>query len=504
MSASKMTSGKSPLKKTQSPFKMPSSKGYEQYLPSQYRPSDRPRSRQTYNKLIQYAQEHFSNNPDLFNKTTIGEERVLYIQDGESIGTLLTLKRLENGSFGDVYVVASGFDMNYKENETIIKIQRSGLSFENEMKILNYLKSIHLTPELFCLPLHYGTVDGRDAIVFPRYDYTLNHFLLKFANIINDTHLKRIDDGITDALTELHSRNIIHCDVKPDNIFLNYDEKSQTITKIVLGDFGAAINMNEPNAIHRIIGSPYYLSPMAVNMKVSPMNDWWSYACIIFNIMTLYRKIVTREDGSQEESYQYLQLFHISKKEYHDEATVQAVIKEKIPLIYKYICHYILNQATDTEVQKNIKYTLAEKILYKNNIQGEICNSIYDCIYTVPSSDAFVTNQKIIRGIIEWKFMTITEEDVHLSAMMEKMFVKAYNIFIEFSNCRKTSVRLGDSGMSGGKNATIIDFPEILNILKEDTAVYNALVEENTNSRTPSTGEGGRKQGLKGKQTKRG
>lgn len=59
------------------------------------------------------------------------------------------------------------------------------------------------------------------------------------------------------ALYLIHSKSIIHRDIKPHNLFLNAE---QTVVK--LGDFGVSKKkVNEEDNAKTFVGTPYYLAP---------------------------------------------------------------------------------------------------------------------------------------------------------------------------------------------------------------------------------------------------
>ena len=65
---------------------------------------------------------------------------------------------------------------------------------------------------------------------------------------------------IIEAVNYCHSKNIAHRDIKPDNIFINFDFNP------ILGDFGFSLTMsNELLKINSVRGSFSYIAPETLN-----------------------------------------------------------------------------------------------------------------------------------------------------------------------------------------------------------------------------------------------
>ncbi len=63
-----------------------------------------------------------------------------------------------------------------------------------------------------------------------------------------------------DALDYMHTRGIVHCDVKPDNIFVTRDPYDRRLVIVKLIDFGICRRIDEPPP-PRLMGDPRYMAP---------------------------------------------------------------------------------------------------------------------------------------------------------------------------------------------------------------------------------------------------
>ncbi len=63
-----------------------------------------------------------------------------------------------------------------------------------------------------------------------------------------------------EALDYMHTRGIVHCDVKPDNIFITRDPYDRRLVIVKLIDFGICRRVDEEPP-PRLMGDPRYMSP---------------------------------------------------------------------------------------------------------------------------------------------------------------------------------------------------------------------------------------------------
>eukprot|EP01022_Parablepharisma_sp_SALTPOND_P004767 TRINITY_DN120930_c1_g1_i1.p1 TRINITY_DN120930_c1_g1~~TRINITY_DN120930_c1_g1_i1.p1 ORF type:complete len:466 (-),score=64.76 TRINITY_DN120930_c1_g1_i1:57-1454(-) len=86
------------------------------------------------------------------------------------------------------------------------------------------------------------------------------------------------------ALKHIHSKRILHRDLKTQNIFLT----SKGDVKI--GDFGIArVLQHTYDQAQTAIGTPYYLSPEICQEKpYNQKSDIWSVGCILYEMLTLH------------------------------------------------------------------------------------------------------------------------------------------------------------------------------------------------------------------------
>ncbi|KAL4479473.1 hypothetical protein ABPG72_011795 [Tetrahymena utriculariae] len=88
---------------------------------------------------------------------------------------------------------------------------------------------------------------------------------------------------ICSALSFIHSKKVIHRDIKSSNIFLT---KSNCVK---IGDFGISKQLeNSMDKANTLVGTPYYLSPeICQNKPYTYKSDMWSLGCVIYELCSL-------------------------------------------------------------------------------------------------------------------------------------------------------------------------------------------------------------------------
>ena len=110
-------------------------------------------------------------------------------------------------------------------------------------------------------------------------------------NVLLENDAKYVIREVVEGLNYLSTHNIMHRDIKLDNILATRKQNNQgfyiTDYEFKLGDMGLAKSMNSPNAMNdTFAGTPLAMAPELLNgNKYSYKADVWSLGTLLFQIL---------------------------------------------------------------------------------------------------------------------------------------------------------------------------------------------------------------------------
>ena len=200
--------------------------------------------------------------------------------------TFEVVETLGAGSFGVVTKNKTPTSRSYYNEHKFVAIKRikdsNDPEAQNEVKLLSKLKHKHIVQYLE----HFEDANKKDLCIVMEFCNrgTLTDFIRKQDFPVPEWNAWRIIGLISSGLKYLHSQSIIHCDLKPDNIFCTQLERHGVNLKI--GDFGISKILGrkamEVYYTRDVNGTICYMAPEAFSedRKTTAM-DMWSLGAII-------------------------------------------------------------------------------------------------------------------------------------------------------------------------------------------------------------------------------
>ena len=224
--------------------------------------------------------------------TSIKEESVISISNRLFINEIKEIpkkkyiiqKILGVGTFGQVFLVQNKYTKEFLAMKEIPKTSEDLLSDSEIMDEIEILKNLD-HPDIVRIMEFYST----ESSYFIINEYCkYGELFEQVKNIFSETQIAVMFRQILSGLAYLHSNNIIHRDLKLENILINDIEKSKTtgedlfLLKII--DFGTAkiFDKNKKKSLGTIVGSVYYIAPEVLLKKYGKECDMWSAGVILY------------------------------------------------------------------------------------------------------------------------------------------------------------------------------------------------------------------------------
>ncbi|XP_018904291.2 uncharacterized protein [Bemisia tabaci] len=255
------------------------------------------------NRLTEYERTEISNYPEIWylglDSCKIHGDKSLsqnggYDDENGSYNKILfdhlcyryeIMEVIGKGSFGQVIKA-----LDHKTNQFVaIKIIRNKRRFHHqalvEVRILEHLR-------------RKDTDGSHNVIHMLEYFYFRNHLCISFElmnlnlyELIKKNYydgfslslIRKFAVSLVQCLQLLHRENIIHCDLKPENVLLRHG--GSTSIKVI--DFGSSCYSHQ--RVYTYIQSRFYRSPEVIlGLPYGTAIDMWSLGCILAELYTGY------------------------------------------------------------------------------------------------------------------------------------------------------------------------------------------------------------------------
>lgn len=202
-------------------------------------------------------------------------------------------RKLGEGGFGAVYEAVHPLLKRRAAVKVLHRIAGADsdavLRFVAEARAVNQIRNRHII-DIFS----FGKLpDGRHFYVMDLLEgETLDRYL-KREGRLNVDHAVRLLRPIAEALDAAHAAGVVHRDLKPQNIYLVWDEQGVTVPKLL--DFGMAKLLGE-SPVHTQsgtpLGTPLYMSPeQARGDQVDGRSDVYALGVLVYELLTGHHPI---------------------------------------------------------------------------------------------------------------------------------------------------------------------------------------------------------------------
>ncbi len=219
------------------------------------------------------------------NKLSLTFESLVSKQTEKPSKKYKVLNVIGNGSFGKVYKAMNIITDNIVAIKSIKKkdSEVEGEDIKNEINVLKKMSHPNIVK------------------IYEFYDIKDNYYLItefcKFGELYNfikfhfsEKQICVLFYQVFSGLIYLHEKNIIHRDIKLENIMIDAIEKDNITTEpyfyIKIIDFGSSKFFSSHKKEDEIIGSCYYIAPEVLKKKYNEKCDTWSAGVLLYMCLT--------------------------------------------------------------------------------------------------------------------------------------------------------------------------------------------------------------------------
>uniref|UniRef100_A0A3Q4MJ77 Serine/threonine-protein kinase n=1 Tax=Neolamprologus brichardi TaxID=32507 RepID=A0A3Q4MJ77_NEOBR len=199
--------------------------------------------------------------------------------DIASVYQIFSDEVLGSGQFGIVYGGKhrkSGRDVAIKVIDKMKFPTKQESQLRNEVAILQNLHH----PGIVNLECMFETPERVFVVMEKLHGDMLEMILSSEKSKLPERITKFLVTQILVALRHLHFKNIVHCDLKPENVLL---ASAEPFPQVKLCDFGFARIIGEKSFRRSVVGTPAYLAPEVLRSKgYNRSLDMWSVGVIVY------------------------------------------------------------------------------------------------------------------------------------------------------------------------------------------------------------------------------
>jgi serine/threonine protein kinase len=216
---------------------------------------------------------------------------------------IITDEMLGRGGFGEVYIAYDKNDISSKKTKYAAKKIPDVINDEERLNL--FTNEIIISTEFTNpnLVKFYGLTEYNDYI-YMIYEYCnggdlnkyLKNYISKNNRPIGEKEVQKILKDILNGLSCLHRNNVVHHDIKPANILLQYntdkDKNDLNINNCVfkLSDFGLSKYKNDEEKADKVYGTFTFLDPICsiynkIELFDEDKTDIWAIGILTYRLL---------------------------------------------------------------------------------------------------------------------------------------------------------------------------------------------------------------------------
>ncbi|XP_059897758.1 serine/threonine-protein kinase D3-like [Gadus macrocephalus] len=216
---------------------------------------------------------------DLSMSISVSNSQIQENVDISSVYQIFADEVLGSGQFGIVYGGKhrkTGRDVAIKIIDKMRFPTKQESQLRNEVAILQNLHH----PGVVNLESMFETVERVFVVMEKLHGDMLEMILSSERSRLPERLTKFLVTQILVALRHLHLKNVVHCDLKPENVLL---ASAEPFPQVKLCDFGFARIIGEKSFRRSVVGTPAYLAPEVLRSKgYNRSLDMWSVGVIVY------------------------------------------------------------------------------------------------------------------------------------------------------------------------------------------------------------------------------
>ena len=356
-------------------------------------------------------------------KIKISNQTLIDEQTGDPKLKYKIIKTLGDGSFGVVFCainIQTGMKIAMKQIEKLKENVIDDLEIKNEINILKKLDH----PNIVKIYEFYNTKKNY-FLITEYYKYGELYNYLKFS--YNETQIAVLFYQVFSGLCYLHENNILHRDLKLENIMISDIEKDINTgidyfwIKII--DFGTAKIFKKSKNEKAVVGSSYYIAPEVLKQKYNEKCDTWSIGVIMYMI------IVGKAPFDGENDEEILENIKTGVYDYKNKKLL-STSKE---------CQDLISKLLEVDTKKRLSAKEALNHIFFKNFHGRKLFSNFK----MKEIDVYLNN------LLNYKFQSKFQQLVLAFIVHNipftnetKNILKLFLLFNKSGNCKLTKIEL--------------------------------------------------------------